>query len=154
MLEVRNIYGNEVAVIEMQLWEIMSGAEKFPGAVDRPRRGIHSKEKNNDVVEINAEVISTPLQLLTARWRRCNSLIPFSSPNIKCKNGIYQRASTLAIRSVSLTPIEAACKVAATFGVNISVANRHLIGACVRTRVKATNEFPKPGCVSSRENSL
>ena len=73
---------------------------------------------------------------------------------MKCKKDLYQRASALAIRNVSLTPIEAACKVAATFGVNISVADRHLIGACVRTRVKATIEFPKPDCVSSPKNSL
>ncbi len=83
----------------------MSGAEKFLGAVDRPRQVIHSKEKNIDVVEINAEVISTPLQLLAARLRMWISLIQFFSLNIKCKKDLYQRAFALAIRNVSLTPI-------------------------------------------------
>jgi hypothetical protein len=134
----------------------MNGADELLDSVTLPREHAQSTSEHTDVDDISLPptTIATPLQHLTTRRRRCSALIPFLLLTIKCKKDMYQRAAVSIESNESLTPIDATCQVASTFGVSISSSDRHVIGQCARAQAKAKNQLYECALVVSTSKAL
>jgi hypothetical protein len=119
----------------------MSGADEVSVALERPRRDVRSVTKTSDFPDDDAIMDMIPLEQLTARRRRTRTDISFSSLTIRRKKDLYHRVVAMLQINESLPAIDAAWDVASNFRVSIEPSDHHLIGICIRNRVKAKHRL-------------